>query len=108
MEKDFWKFSFIFMVICIFVLAFVLLAFCFGEEKYPLTTVVDKIENDIVYIVDANGTIWSFKGAEDWAVGDIATCIMSNHRTAKIFDDKILSVKYGGTLENFMQNNGES
>ena len=67
------------------------------NNYYPLFTTVVNVENDIVTLEDNNGFTWEFEGAEDWAVGDICTCIMNDNGTEKIFDDAIVQTRYNGT-----------
>lgn len=68
---------------------------------YPLTTKVVALdrENDIVTCEDFNGFQWQFEGCEDWQEGDVCSMIMNSKGTAKIFDDEIITVQYGGYFE---------
>ena len=45
------------------------------------------------YVYDGQ---WQFKGVEDWGIGDVCSCIMSDNGTELIDDDKIVKVKYDG------------
>lgn len=68
-------------------------------EIYPEAFVIDEIdkESDLVYIKTAAGMIYSFKGVEDWMVGDIVAAIMSDNGTPRdIRDDIIISTRYAG------------
>lgn len=67
---------------------------------YPTTMVVTEIDdtNDLVILEDFNGNEWSFYGAEDWQVDDIASVIMSTNGTADIYDDKIMIARYSGYI----------
>ena len=67
-------------------------------ENYPLTTIVTEInpEIDVVSITDNNGFVWQFYGVEDWEEGDICSVIMSDNGTETIFDDIIVTTRYGG------------
>ena len=49
---------------------------------------------DTVTIVDSQGFLWDFSGCEDWEIGDRCACVMDDAGTARIFDDKIISVRY--------------
>lgn len=49
---------------------------------------------DIVYVINANGQVFSFTGAEDWLEGDYLTAIMQDNGTDTVKDDSIVSVKY--------------
>lgn len=73
------------------------------KNDYPMTTMVVDISQatDKVTVKDANGNLWQFDGAEDWLVGDIASCIVDNNRTEEITDDKIIKVRYNGTIDDF-------
>ena len=55
-------------------------------------------ENDIVYFVDGAGLIWGFYGIEDWCIGDIVACVMSDNNTELAFDDIILTTNYVGVI----------
>lgn len=70
-------------------------------EIYPLTTVVIGVYDcdDTVVVEDFNGNHFSFKGTEDWMVGDICSCIMDNNGTEKVYDDKIKETKYCGWIQ---------
>lgn len=69
-----------------------------NTNQYALTTVVSKIdtENDAVVCYDAAGNSWVFHGIEDWEVGDVCSMLMNDKGTAEIYDDEIVSVRYGG------------
>lgn len=87
------------------ILPFVLvtLAFisCVKPTYYALTTIVVELdaENDVVTCKDFNGNLWEFEGCEDWAIGDIASLLMSDRGTEKIYDDTIISARYNGYFE---------
>lgn len=70
-------------------------------KQYALTTKVVELdeENDVVICKDFNGNLWEFYGCEDWAIGDIASLLMSDEGTEKIYDDTILSTRYNGYFE---------
>lgn len=65
---------------------------------YPTCGVIVEInyENDEVTVEDFNNNLWIFKGAEDWAEGDICAMIMNNEGTPEIYDDIIIQTKYCG------------
>ena len=67
-------------------------------NQYPLTTIVTEIneEKDSVSITDNNGFVWQFYGVEDWEEGDICSVIMNDNGTETIFDDIIITTRYGG------------
>jgi len=71
------------------------------KNPYALTTVVVELdaENDVVTCKDFNGNLWEFEGCEDWAIGDIASLLMSDRGTEKIYDDTIISARYNGYFE---------
>lgn len=103
MKKIFWY------RVAVIVLATVLLSdlatFCLTTKKtknlYAMTTVVYAVSdaNDTVTVKDFNGNLWQFKGAEDWEINDICSCVMDNKGTTYIKDDEIIKVKYSGYLE---------
>jgi hypothetical protein len=55
-------------------------------------------EEDIVFFVDGAGLVWSFYGIEDWCIGDIVACVMTDNETPYVFDDEILSISYVGEI----------
>lgn len=77
---------------------------------YGLTTVVVNVSkaNDKVTCQDCNGNLWQFEGVEDWCVNDIATFIMDNMGTEEINDDKIISVRYNGWFEDWLEDTEET
>ena len=69
------------------------------KNHYPDAAIVTMVseEFDTVFLKDANGMIWSFKGVEDWAAGDLASLIMDDMGTPEtILDDQIISARYSG------------
>ena len=89
----------------LFILLFILitLAFvsCLKPTYYALTTVVVELEteNDVVTCEDFNGNLWEFEGCEDWVIGDIASLLMNDKGTEKIYDDTIIDTRYSGSSE---------
>lgn len=87
------------------ILPFVLVALafisCVKPTYYALTTVVVELdaENDVVTCKDFNGNLWEFEGCKDWTVGDIASLLMNDRGTEKIYDDTIISARYNGYFE---------
>lgn len=78
---------------------FVLLTVSASAEIYPQTFIVDKIEDDILVLVDYNGNEWIWEGAEDYAIGDIVAAIMDDNNTITIYDDAIVTLRYAGYME---------
>lgn len=72
---------------------------------YPMMCVVTEVDyaTDIVTIVNFTGFIYQFYGCEDWDVDDICSCIMSDNGTPPIFDDEVISVKYDGWIEGWLE-----
>lgn len=66
-----------------------------GTSIYPMTGEVVAVDYtaDIVTI-ESHNNLWDFYGADDWALGDIAACIMSDNGTREIYDDEIVIVRY--------------
>lgn len=90
-------------IFAILPLVLITLAFisCLKPTHYALTTVVVELdtENDVVTCEDFNGNLWEFEGCEDWTIGDIASLLMSNRGTEKIYDDTIIDTRYSGYFE---------
>lgn len=96
--------SFICVILTIMLIA---CATCEAEtthQLYPMTTVVVEVDraSDIVTCRDFNGNLWQFEGCEDWCENDVASMIMDDMGTPKIFDDEIISVRYDGWIEGWM------
>ena len=72
-------------------------------KTYALTTQVVQVdyENDLVVCEDFNGNLWEFEGCEDWMYGDIASLVMNDMGTPEIYDDEIVSARYGGYFDGF-------
>ncbi len=72
------------------------------DGLYPRTARVIAFDykNDLVVCVDWAELIWKFEGIEDWNLNDIASLIMYDNGTPEsIYDDQIVSVRYGGWIE---------
>lgn len=68
-----------------------------AESLYPATMVVTEVnrQNNTVTIETATGFMYAFTGTEDWDVGDVCSCIMSDEGTPDdIEDDSIISCRY--------------
>jgi hypothetical protein len=67
-----------------------------GGEYYALTTRVEDVNEatDLVLVEDSNGSLWAFKGVEDWQIGDCASLLMWDNGTENIKDDEIISARY--------------
>lgn len=91
------------------VLCSLIIFFCLGvfvgqntltkaKNLYSLTTIVLEVSpyNDTVTVQDFNGSLWQFKGVEDWDAGDVCSCLMDSKGTPEIKDDEIVSARYCG------------
>lgn len=74
-------------------------------ETYALTTVVVSLDydTDTVEVEDFNGNVWAFDGCEDWQLMDVCALSMDDNNTANIYDDMILSTRYNGWLDGWME-----
>lgn len=74
-------------------------------ETYALTTVVVSLDydTDTVEVEDFNGNVWAFDGCEDWQLMDVCALSMDDNNTATIYDDVILSARYNGWLDGWME-----
>lgn len=72
---------------------------------YPETMIVTEIDEtqDLVTLECANGNQFQFYGVEDYFEGDLVSLIMYNNGTAEVYDDMILSARYAGTVDMFME-----
>lgn len=89
----------------ILTIGFCALASSAMAETYAQTTVVTSVDYDadIVECVDFNGNVWAFKGCEDWQVMDVCAMMMDDNNTATIYDDVIVSARYNGWLDGWME-----
>ena len=91
------------MIIVALVMMAMMLCGCSAPkgEQYAMTTVVVELDenNDEVICIDFNGNEWVFEGVEDWTIGDIASMVMNDCGTPIVYDDEIVSVKYGGWID---------
>ena len=74
-----------------------------GVDIYPMTGEVVSVDYvaDVVTI-EAHNNLWEFYGAEDWELGDVCACIMSDNGTKEIYDDEIIVVRYqGGNYDDY-------
>lgn len=69
-------------------------------HEYPAVSIVNEIDNDtdLVFCTDYNGNVWCFSGVEDWFYGDVVAMLVNDNGTEEIFDDKIISVRYAGSI----------
>ncbi len=68
---------------------------------YPATMIATDAKNDIVTLETSTGYVYQFEGVEDYADGDLITCIMFDNFTPNdIKDDVIISHRYSGFFEN--------
>lgn len=74
-------------------------------ESYALTTIVVSLDydTDTVEVEDFNGNVWAFEGCEDWQLMDVCALSMDDNNTANIYDDVILSARYNGWLDGWME-----
>lgn len=67
------------------------------REFYPETAMVTQVNEDLITVVCQNGNVFQFKeDTEEWIAGDICSMIMDNNRTISVYDDKVVSTRYSG------------
>ena len=78
---------------------------CASAETYAMTTVVVSLDYDadVVECMDFNGNVWAFDGCEDWQLMDVCALLMDDNDTETIYDDVILSARYNGWLDGWME-----
>ena len=67
------------------------------EHVYPKLGVIVEFDyaEDLVFVADWNGDIWSFEGTEDWTLWDYVNMIFHDNGTPDdIYDDVILMTYY--------------
>ena len=67
-----------------------------NANLYPTVMTVIEVNDaeDRVIFENSCGYKYPYAGAEDWAEGDTASCLMCDVETELIFDDFILAAKY--------------
>ena len=67
-------------------------------DFYPETAVVREVSatTDLVVVETYTGSLFAFRGAEDWEVGDAVSLIMDSRATEEIEDDEVVSAEYAG------------
>lgn len=64
-------------------------------------------ENNLITVTCGNGNMFSFYDTnEDWCCGDLCSLIMYDNGTEIVYDDKVISVRYGGFIELFEEIEG--
>ena len=66
------------------------------DNLYPISTKVVSLDytTDKVTVEQANGTIWSFYGCNDWELNDNCNLIMNDNGTPEVYDDIIVDYRY--------------
>lgn len=74
-------------------------------ETYAITTVVVSLDydTDTVEVEDFNGNVWAFDDCEDWQLFDVCSLVMDDNNTANIYDDVIVSMRYNGWLDGWIE-----
>lgn len=67
-------------------------------DFYPETAIVREVSatTDLVVVETCTGNLFTFRGTEDWEVGDSVSMIMDSRATDTVEDDEIVSTKYAG------------
>ncbi len=94
-----------FVVRCVVLAVAVMMGACACAETYAMTTVVVSLDydTDTVEVEDFNGNVWAFDGCEDWQLMDVCALSMDDNNTATIYDDVILSARYNGWIDGWME-----
>lgn len=67
------------------------------QNTYPRAMVIDRVEENKAYCIDAVGYEWTFTEPEDLVKGDLVICTMYDNGTKEtIFDDEIVDVVWSG------------
>ncbi len=68
-----------------------------NQSFYPETAMVTQVNEDLITVICQNGNIFKFKdNTEEWIKGDICSMIMDNKGTVSVYDDKVVSARYSG------------
>lgn len=90
----------LFTVISTFIIGFIS-GCAYGNETntdnlYPISTKVVSLDytTDKVTVEQANGTMWTFQGCDDWQLNDNCNLIMDDNGTPEVYDDIIVDYRY--------------
>ena len=67
-----------------------------NADIYPDCGIVTEIKGNTVTFTKQNGIRFSFRGTEDWMIGDIIAVIMSDCGTPEVTDDMVIQAQYCG------------
>ena len=76
------KFFISLFIVLLFAIFFLNIGKSFYAETFEV--IETDLENDIVYIKNSSGFVYSFYGAEDWQEKDFCACIMFDNFTKKL------------------------
>ena len=67
-----------------------------ADDLYPISTKVVSLDYtaDTVTVEQANGTMWTFQGCDDWELNDNCNLIMNDNGTPEVYDDLIVDYRY--------------
>ena len=68
-----------------------------NQSFYPETGMVTNANENLITVVCQNGNTFKFKDdIDEWIAGDVCSMIMDNNKTVSVYDDRIVSVRYSG------------
>lgn len=71
------------------------------HSRVAMVTEIDE-ETNLITVTCGNGNMFSFYDtSEDWMLGDLCSLIMYDNGTEIVYDDKVVSARYGGFIELF-------
>ena len=77
--------------IAILLIAIVCVVLLVSTTYYKREGVIVKIDNEYIYVEDACGYTWRYKG--EGTIGDKVVMIMNSKSTSAISDDKVIAVR---------------
>ena len=76
-----------------------------NRNFYPQTAMVTQVNENLITVVCQNGNIFQFEdNTEEWIAGDICSMIMDNNRAISVYDDKVVSTRYSGYVNDSEMN----
>ena len=92
------------VIIALVIIIISIMSIRFTDYFYSRVAMITEIntENNLITATCVNGNMYSFYDtSNDWFCGDFCSLIMFDNFTENIYDDKVISARYGGYVELF-------
>jgi len=103
-----WPYGVRVAIVIVLMIAAMMLLWCpilCKADTYAMTAVIVSLnyDTDTVKVEDFNGNVWAFDGCEDWQLFDMCALMMDDNNTIDIYDDMIVSIRYNGWLDGWIE-----